>query len=36
VEAEEYTVPGLVDALARHFTRDTSFERETGSGKRET
>jgi len=25
-----------VDALARHFTRDTSFERETGSGKRET
>ena len=36
VEAEEYTVPGLVDALARHFTRDArSGMREGGGGMRE-
>ena len=30
VESDEYTVPGLVRALVRYFTR------EAGSGKRET
>jgi len=30
IEAEDYTVGGLVAALVRHY------ERETGSGKRET
>src|SRR5439155_1547972 len=36
VEAEEYTVPGLVDALAGHFTRDArSGMREGGGGMRE-
>ncbi len=30
LEAEEYTVPGLVSALVRHFSRDA------GSGKRDT
>jgi len=33
VEAEEYTVPGLVDALARYFQRETGHEkRETWAG----